>query len=416
MISKRIIMKVARTKERYEDIINLLENKKYDEIFEAYGQRIYNLVAPKSYKKKDLKKLVKSGRAEDIYRKYGDFKYRWYLNKMRQIDVYNETGSKFKSGMNRFKNIIKRRIAPVLIALPIATIPLEEMFHKIYIDDNAKIYASEIREYDKELKEYAEKIKKMDLTDIQIFAKVMRDMWDGIDGYAEPDKMITGYDRLILKREGKGVCLNFADHTTAQLNYINPEYNARNVIVYLSDYVNGYTPANIEFKDIRDKRNEEHHDERNFDFTKFTGNHMVTAVDIPNKNVSLVIDTTNRGIGVFINGRIHMFYSEDGKGIRTVENLQVLLRGLMSVLDIDGTIIKSFLQSEESLDELEKEYGTNALNQALKDISEIEKNMKVEEGKGKGEFVAKAEVDEGKALKEATKKAKQTAKDNEIAD
>ena len=131
----------------------------------------------------------------------------------------------------------------------------------------------------------------------------------------------------------------------------------------------------------------------------------------------MFIDTTNRGIGVFINGRIHMFYSEDGKGIRTVENLQVLLRGLMSVLDVDGTIIKSFLQSEESLDELEKEYGTDALNQALIDVSEIEKNMKSEEGKGKGEFVAKAEVDEKMAIKKAKEKSKQTTKKgNEIAD
>ena len=418
MISKRIIMKVARTKERYEDIINLLENKKYDEIFEAYGQRIYNLVVPKSYKKKDLKKLVKSGRAEDIYRKYGDFKYRWHLNKMRQIDVYNETGSKFKSGMNRVKNIIKRRIAPILISLHITLSGLEGgialLFGKEYEDEkneNTTQYSESIKEYEENTKRYAKKINNMNLTHIQIFAKLMKDMWNEIDGYGKPKEDITGYLRLSIQNEGIGVCRNFADHIATQLNAINSKYNARIVAVYM-DMNKQYRRADIERNSV--ENNETVDAENNFDFKPFSGNHAVTAVDIPDKNITLIIDPTNPSLGVFKNGKIYMFSSQDGKGLQTKEIGQAVMGGIISILDIDGTIIKSFLPSEQSLEELEEEFGIDALNKALVEVADIEEKMDAKDG---NTFVAKAKVDEKMAIKNAKEKAEQTTKkDNEIAD
>ena len=420
---KKKIRKIARTEERYLDIVNLLENKMYDEIFETYGQRIYCLVVPKSYKKKEINKMMREGKFEDIYRKYGEGTYNRFINKMQQEDVYYETGSKFKGRINRVKNVIKRKIAPILISLPIAfpitAIAGEEIIHIVNIIEGAKKYGREIEEYDRGLKEKAEEIQKMNLTDIQIFAKVMRDMWGEIDGYAEPEKTISGYERLSLKSENKGVCRHFADHTTAQLNAINPEYNARNVIVYLSN-TNGYRPANIERKIIEDNETVHKENEQpsnggnNFDFTRLTGNHMATAVDIPNKNISLIIDTTNLGIGVFKDGRIYMFFSKNGKGLEMVETFQVMEGGILSALDIDGRIIKSCFQTGKSLNELEEEWGQEAINKALIEVADIEEKMNA---KDRSTFVAKVKVDEKMAIKSVGEKAeKTTKKDNEIAD
>ena len=166
---------------------------------------------------------------------------------------------------------------------------------------------------------------------------------------------------------------------------------------------------------VDDNNGKQDENNNKFDFTHLTGNHMVTAVDIPGKNISLIIDATNPSIGVFVNGRIHMFSSHDGKGIQLTETFQVLLEGIMSVIDLDQTVIKSFLPTEESLEELENEYGVDALNNALVEVADIEEKLNK---KNKKNFVAKAEVNEGEALKGATEKTEQTAKekDNEIAD
>lgn len=199
----------------------------------------------------------------------------------------------------------------------------------------------------------------MNLTDIQIFMKVIKDMWTEIDRYASPKHEIMGLGRLSLEDEKIGVCRNFADHITAQLNAINPDYNARNLVVYMSG---GYSIANIERNILENNETveddkEENDNEFNLDITKIFGNHMVTAVDIPNENITLVIDATNPSIGVFKDGRIYMFLSPNGNGLETKGWGQIITGGINSVLDIDSTKLKSFLTAKYSLEELEKKWN-----------------------------------------------------------
>ena len=103
------------------------------------------------------------------------------------------------------------------------------------IEKNAYEYSTELQTYNSFLEQYAQYINSLELSDIEIFVKVMKDIWEDIDGYGKADNLITGYARLSFQEEGKGVCTSFADDFTARINAINPKYNARNLIVYIDE-------------------------------------------------------------------------------------------------------------------------------------------------------------------------------------
>ena len=238
---------VLESEERRMDIERLLKEKKYDDIFTRYGQNIYLKTVPYKVRKKDVENLFKQGRYEEIYIKHRRKKYEIYLDKMREIDVLTETGSKTKGVIERIKYWFKIKFAPLLLAVSLSIIAAPttaslgyESVKKI----NEIKHAKKIEEYNEYIQKYAQEIKDMNLTDTQIFIKVIDDMWKEINGYAEPQNEIIGYPRITLRNEGVGMCGNFADDMTAKLNAINPEYNARNLIVYMSD--NDYYMFDIE--------------------------------------------------------------------------------------------------------------------------------------------------------------------------
>ena len=125
MHKRKIIEQVLRTKERYKDVKLLLKKKNYDEIFTKYGQNIYSKSVPYKVRKKDADNLFEQGRYEEIFRKHGYIKYENYLEKMREIDVLTETGSKPKATIERIKYWFKIKFAPFLLsaALSITAAP-----------------------------------------------------------------------------------------------------------------------------------------------------------------------------------------------------------------------------------------------------------------------------------------------------
>ena len=88
-MKKNELRTIAKNKDRFLDIMNLLKHKEYNKIFDSYGQRVYCLVVPRSYKKKDINRLMQEGKFKDIYWKYGRGTYNDYIYKMQQIDVYS---------------------------------------------------------------------------------------------------------------------------------------------------------------------------------------------------------------------------------------------------------------------------------------------------------------------------------------
>ena len=84
-------MKIS--KEDKEIIKQLKEEKKFDEIYEKYGRKIYLKNTPYKYKKDDRNQLAKKGRIEDIYLKYGAFKYRRYLPDAKYKEIKKAKGT-----------------------------------------------------------------------------------------------------------------------------------------------------------------------------------------------------------------------------------------------------------------------------------------------------------------------------------
>ena len=401
-MNKKELKKHAVTKKRLKAILALRKNKKYDKIYQLYGRTIYNLATPSKIRKREVERLMDEGRFEEIYAKFGKTKYVENLDEMYETDIYNETGKK-PDIFKKLKFLLVNKIMPITMAstvfFPTATVAATEINTRKMKSENAIQYAEEIENYDKKIEKYAQKVNSMHLSDIQIFMKVMSDMWKEIDGYATPKEYdVMGFWRLSLNEEGVGVCRNFSDDITAKLNAINPKYNARNVVVYMGE--EEYNLANIDRNIIQNNNTvasndeqENSNEEEEIDITKFFGNHAVTAVDIPEQNITLILDPTNPGIGVFKDGQIYMFSTPDGKGIQTKALGQLLVIGADQLANLMVTEVESFLNgSQISLVELEEMYGTDAQNKALEQLENREHF--------KREFIERVNVNHKKALED----------------
>lgn len=239
MLKNQLIEKLKKRKEKKQDIKQLLKMKKYEDIYIKYGQKAYIKATPYKVKKKDMQELFEQGRYEDIYIKYGEKIYNSYLTYMREVDVQTETGSKFKGFIEMFKYWLKIELAPLLLSvgllsasgMPVVLATTSEGVRR----ENEIKYSKEIEEYNHSIEAYAKEIKELNLTDTQIFVKLMYDLWNDIEGYKTPEKYDDiGVFRLSVEKENIGVCRNFSDDLAARLNAINPKYNARTLGVYMS--------------------------------------------------------------------------------------------------------------------------------------------------------------------------------------
>lgn len=234
-----IIDRFKAVKNQKLDIAQLLKHKDYKRIYEKYGPKVYRSVIPPKIKKAEINALLKQGRYEDIYIKFGKKVYNSYLIQMRKNDVQTETGSKYKGSLEEFKYWLKIKFAPILLStgllfsssMPVLISATAQSIKR----ENEIEYSKELEEYNEHIKEYAKEIQSLNLTDTQIFVKLMYDLWRNIDGYKTPEKYDQiGIERLSVEYEKVGVCRNFADDLVAKLNAINPEYNARTLNVYMS--------------------------------------------------------------------------------------------------------------------------------------------------------------------------------------
>ena len=247
----------------------------------------------------------------------------------------------------------------------------------------------------------------MNLSDVQVFMKVMDDMWKNSKGYGEPEKNITGYLELDMDGEdGYGVCRNMASDVARKLNAIDENYNARIIPVYLGED-GSYKIADIERKIVEndDTVKDQEKDEENTAYednkaekivTKIFGNHMVTLVDVKEDNLTIVLDPTNPGIGIYKNGRIVMLNSskEDGLKFEAKEYSSYIVTqgGVKGFLNVTGDYLKSFEASNLKFEQIEKKYGIEAQNIALKEIRKMEEtknsfkeNLKIDISQNKEE-------------------------------
>ena len=378
----------------------------YEEIYQKYGQKVYIKNVSSRYKREDLKKLSKEGRYMDIYNKYGRDTYNKYLVQAQAREIREEKGL-LSSVLFRIKSKT-REIALGLGIFTAITVPTFTVIGaestKKSIEEIQATYEEEIKENDEEIAKYAQEVRDMELNDTQIIMKVMDDMWERIDGYGTPseehDK--TGILELALTDEkAQGVCRNFATDNAKRMNAINPKYNARVVTVYVDQ--DSYSElADIERNIIEDNEtvvkdeSEKSETEEVFDelLVKSFGNHMVTLVDIPERNVTLVMDPTNPGIGVYINGKIVMLNPKgtevSGKyakmSVKEWTTSVISRGGMDGINDTLKDMIKSYLHSDnldEVVDGLIDEFGLEAQNDALQFVRQKKEEKSIQDSVSK---------------------------------
>ena len=379
-------------KQSKERIKSLKTEKKYEDIYREFGADIYRQVAPSRYKKKDLNLLKKEGRYEDIYNKYGEDKYNEALVKAKYDEIKEVKGG-FKAALWKIGQKLKiygvTGLLTASTAIGASSIVISSEV-KNEIKDNGVKYESEIENYNNKITDYANEVNQMELSDVQIYMKVMEDMWGSIKGYKTPEKDILGYGELDLAtEEGYGVCRNMASDVAKKLNKINPEYNARTKVVKMGE--DGYYQiANIERKIIQDNEtvqeteNQDQEQQNESDNNskivesigniaqKILGNHMVTFVDAPEDNLTLVLDPTNPGIGIYTDGKIVMLNSdkENGLNFETKAYMDAVFTkgGIEGVTEEIEDYLKSFRNPNLTKEEIVEKYGIEAQNQALEDL------------------------------------------------
>lgn len=387
-------MKEKIDKESKKKIKSLKNEEKYEDIFNEFGKNIYLKYVPEKYKRQDKKKLKKERKYEDIYNKYGKSEYDKILIQAMYNEIKEEKGTikaflwKIKQKLVNATKFTMLTIGGVTSSTVISTETIKQI--------NGVIYKDEIDEYNDNIEEYAKQVKSMNLSDIQIFMKVMDDMWGSIKGYATPKKDIRGYLELDLATEdGYGVCRNMASDVAKKLNEINPKYNARTLIVYVSEG-GDYEIANINtkmynpeqednnsliYKNINDSNNKIETSEI---LGSIVGNHLVTLVDIPEDNLIMVLDPTNPGIGIYINGKVIML-NYDKENVANYEARKyvdfTILKGLEGCEDVLLDYIKSFEEPNLTFEEIENKYGLEAQNRALTQVRtrKIVEKMNVDE-------------------------------------
>lgn len=363
-----------------KDIIQLVKEKKYDEIYEKYGTEMYLLLTPRKYKNKDIDQLLKEGRFLDIYEKYGERIYKANLEEIREKDIENELGIHFQFNNYLFFENLKSKLK-----ITQKNIVVTSIIMSIYVttgvsndwDDtlekNSVIYQSEINDYDQEIEKYADYINSLHLSDLEIIMKVMNDMWSNIEGYKDPDHYnIRGYDRLSIYMDGYGVCRNMADDFTARMNAINPDYEACNLIVFLK---------NIEIDNIKNKivregnatglmnsTNNQSDEQGIKNIQNIIGNHMVSCIRLKEDDVLLIVDPTNPSIGVLKNGEITMLSNQMMKGIK-VKPIGNLVLGSDNRKEYLKKLTESLFTTGD-IDTLKEKYGITSQNETLEEIIE----------------------------------------------
>ena len=369
-------------KKNIKDIIQLMKEKKYDEIYQKYGRETYLRVVSNKHQIRDIDKLMDEGRFFELYEKYGEKIYRDYLREMKKVDVENELGIKFKfnnylffENMTQNLKIIRNQAAKVMLGLTIVSGGFSTMISSQYdqvIENNSKVYQSEIKDYDEEIKTYAEHINSMNLSDLEIIMKVMNDMWNSIDGYKTPDMYdAIGYPRLALYMDGYGVCRNMADDFTARMNAINPDYEACNLNVYLKEAeINNIRRTTlVNYNSIADNsEQEENIDYKSEIISNLTGNHMVSCIKLKEDDVLLIVDPTNPSIGVLKNGEITMLSNQMMKGIK-IKPVGNLMLGSDNRKEYLKKLIESLFTAGD-INTLKEKYGITSQNETLEEIIE----------------------------------------------
>ena len=376
------------SQEEKKEIKSLRKDKDFDAIYLKYGQGIFSKNVSSKHKKEEIKKLLKDGRFLDIYNKYGEEEYNKYLSEMAKIDVKSEKGNNNLSIISYNKSnifsYIKKTISYFITATSIATPTALAVAPDLATQSSIYENYNKVQSYMKDVEDYSktviEDVNKYNYTDVEIFMKLMYDMWNDIDGYKPAENEILGALGASLKYEKTGVCRNFADDMVRKLNIINPSYNARSVAVS-SDYSKADLSDLAKIERTNLVSNETYVDDdkakgKNEEKPPF--NHAIVAVDINfnNKIITLFLDPTNPSIGVYRNGDINIFNSDKFEINTDFNYIKYVVEGASSYLKNGISDLCSHFNNitDEEFEKLNETFGKEAQNKAIENIKQNSKN------------------------------------------
>ena len=321
---------------------------------------------------KVIKELAKVRNYDEIYKRYGKFVYKLFELERATAEIKYEGGKMsniFPFSTRKFLYLFKIYTLCLLINYPNE---LLKYLHEQIKEENIE----KIIEYENYVDEYLENSDFSNLTDLEVFIKLMQDEHKSMK-YDDPKNDVSGYFRLAMLN-GTGVCRNIADDLAYKLNLINPDYNARMVVV---NSTFGNWKANEDVMEISDNYKKHHviyntkvreetltilEKAKKEVIKRLIPNHAITLVDIPNEGYTLVLDPTNSGIGVLYCGKIDMFNSQDEKFYIT-NAYNYFITGYKHGLNTNVKVIKS-LFVEQSVDNLNEVYGLDAQNETIKKL------------------------------------------------
>ena len=418
-IAKFIGISPARlilTKEQKEECTELRAKAKYEEIYQKYGIDAYRLYVPNKVIRAEIQKLKREGSYEAIRNKFGEGVYNSCLIDAYAREIAEAKGDRkaflWKTGMKIKKFFVKSSLLAAGMASVTATYGtafLVSLAHTSNIEqskENASKYESMIDDYNEDVSKYIrEEFDGKDYTHVQIFIKLMDDMWKNIDGYKEPALDIVGYDELDLSENGYGVCRNMAADVAKKLQALG--YEAEPYTVYMGENLD-CSVVPIERNILPEDDVESGMEHKTFGeesaevigdlfeegmkrmYTPIIGNHKVVFVKIPEDNLTIVLDPTNLMIGVYKNGKIVLLNSnnlKDSEKLSQTEDYTPTPMGQFSEGNSAGAIFEEYLGSFEkptiSNEEIVKKYGIEAQQEAYDFFVKLEADERLEYQKSK---------------------------------
>lgn len=243
----------------------------------------------------------------------------------------------------------------------------DKKLHEKYIKEvnsNSKKYEGEITQYNIKIDKYASYINNLNLSDLEVIMKVIHDQWNSYT-YGESKVNIMGYPRLSFVFDQKGTCATFADDFTTKINEINPAYDAKNLFCYLDD---DKFDQNLQRVNIN-RTCEETSDSSKEEKKKQYGNHVITALHIPDKNYILTVDSTNLTIGLLHDKTIYLFNNHSDDSITFDEKSNYIFSSGDNHVSYESSCY-SLDTLVEALDYL---YGYEAQNKAYQKVKKLDK-------------------------------------------
>lgn len=242
----------VKEKDIKKEVKLLAKQGYFDDIYQQYGSKYFRKYVSRKYKRKDIKRLESQGKYFDIYEKYGEKKLD-YLS-IRAKDIEYEVGRErslpikiLRAGRKIMRGYICVSAMKAGILLGWAgTTDVTKI-------QNSQKYAKEIDAYKEKIKDYSKRFDIHTQSDMEIIMRVMKDMHKTIRGYGEPKIDAKGYEGMdVMDEDGMGVCRNMAENVADKLNAINPDYNARTIVLYAKE--GDYEGAKISHNSIEGNR------------------------------------------------------------------------------------------------------------------------------------------------------------------